>query len=341
MSHTRRTVFGRPRRQQKRGVSASRSRNRLGNIERLEDRVLLAADLNPWHNYDWPLDVNGDYRITAMDVLAAINGLKDGPVRLGDLLASSRGSGEAGVAAVAEAESTAMFRYQFDVNNDMVLSASDVIPMINALNSAEGEDLVKLVKAEGRVTQNIPPTGVTPVNRPVVTTVNVGDTVLLNVFVEDIRLDDGIADPNSDQFGIFAAYFDVNYNPDAFQVPTGTGINPNKNFNFPISFVNPQHQQTFGSVLQNNFLSTEIFNFPNGPAGDLYRGDGLIDDAGGFSGLLKPIGRQLPQVPAASRNVFLNMHLYDVPFTAQSLYAKDDQVTVECRQFRAIQRHGK
>jgi hypothetical protein len=325
MSHTRRTVFGRSRRQQKRGVSASRSRNRLSNIERLEDRVLLAADLNPWHNYDWPLDVNGDYRITAMDVLAAINGLKDGPVRLGDLLASSRGSGE----AVGEAEANAMFRYQFDVNNDMVLSASDVIPMINALNSAEGEDLVKLVKAEGRVTQNIPPTGVTPVNRPVVSTVNVGETVLLNVFVEDIRLDDGIADPNSDQFGIFAAYFDVNYNPDAFQVPTGTGINPNKQFNFPISFVNPQHQQTFGSVLQNNFLSTDIFNFPNGPAGDLYRGDGLIDDAGGFSGLLKPIGRQLPQVPAASRHVFLNMHLYDVPFTAQSLYAKDDQVTVD------------
>jgi hypothetical protein len=67
MSHKRRTIFGRSRRQTTRGPAAYWSRNRLGNFEKLEDRVLLAADINPWHNYAFPLDTNGDYRASPLD----------------------------------------------------------------------------------------------------------------------------------------------------------------------------------------------------------------------------------------------------------------------------------
>jgi hypothetical protein len=185
MSHKRRTVFGRSRRQTMRGTAASRSRNRLGNIEKLEDRVLLAADINPWHNYAFPLDINGDYRATPLDALLAINALKHGPIDLG-------GVPDAGAESEAGESASADFspQHKFDVNNDRFLSAMDVLNIVNALNG-EGEDLVKLVKAEGRVTQNIPADGANPITRPIVTTVNPGETVLLNAYVEDIRTTTG------------------------------------------------------------------------------------------------------------------------------------------------------
>ncbi|MCH5372624.1 MAG: dockerin type I domain-containing protein, partial [Planctomycetes bacterium] len=300
MSHTRRSVFGRPRRQQKRGETAARSRRRLVNLERLEDRVLLAADTNPWHNNLIPNDVNGDYQVGPLDALLVINALNQGGSRrLGDLLASNAGEAESPVA-----EGEAASNLMFDVNDDAYLSPIDALNVINSLN--EGEDPIKLVKAEARLTQNIPSNGSTPVNRPIVTSANPGDTFLLNVYVEDIRTDDGVfRDSNndgvddSDEFGVFAYYADVMFDSDAFVVPSGTSQVPPglPSFNFPVSYRNPEHYQSFGD------LETERYNFGNGLSGSLVKDGtgkqtGLIDEIGGFSGRLGPIGRQLPGVPA-------------------------------------------
>jgi hypothetical protein len=217
-------------------------------------------------------------------------------------------------------------QYKFDVNNDWVLSALDVLIIVNALN-VEGEDLVKLVKAEGRVTENIPADGVTPVTRPIVTTVNPGETVLLNAYVEDIRTNDGIADPTSDEFGIFAAYFSVAWNPKAFQVPEGFGDHPLVVPNWPISFLNPEHRQVYSEPGLPNKTTFE-YNFNQGLAAQIDRAAGYISEAGSFA-FPYHLGRQMPQVPEDQRDVFLNLHVFDVPFTAQSLYAENDQYLVE------------
>ncbi|TVS19742.1 MAG: tandem-95 repeat protein [Planctomycetaceae bacterium] len=330
MTHKRRTVLGRARRQKPRKSAASRSRNRLRQIERLEDRVLLAADLNPWHNYAFPLDVTGNYRVTPLDALTVINALKNGPIDLNGLLHSQMSEAENEAGSVVDA--ALMSHLKLDVNNDRVVSAQDVLTIINALN-AEGEDLAKLVKAEARITQNIPADGFTPMDRPIVSLgdvvgqVNVGETVLLNAHVEDIRTNDGIPDPTSDEFGVFAAYFSVAWDPDAFHVPQGVGDNPIRDFGWPISFLNPEHFQRFPGPPR--AISTDEYNFPNGPAGEINREIGFISEAGGFTNRSQPIGRDLPQVSPDDRHVFLNLHLFDVPFETQSLYAKDDQFTVD------------
>lgn len=330
MTQKRRTVLGRARRQNARKSAASRSRNRLSQIERLEDRVLLAADLNPWHNYAFPLDVTGNYRVTPLDALTVINALKNGPIDLDGLLHSQLSGAESEANPVVDA--ALMSHLKLDVNNDRVVSAQDVLTIINALN-AEGEDLTKLVKAEARITQNVPADGFNPVDRPIVSLgdavgqVNVGETILLNAYVEDIRTDDGIPDPNSDEFGIFAAYFSVAWDPNAFYVPQGVGDNPIREFNWPISFLNPENFQRFPGPPR--AISTDEYNFPNGPAGEINREIGFISEAGGFTNRTQPIGRDLPQVPPDDRPIFWNLHLFDVPFETQSLYAKDDQFAVD------------
>ncbi len=49
--------------------------------ERLEDRLLLAANVNPWHNVFVATDVDGNYSTTPMDALWIINDLNDNGAR--------------------------------------------------------------------------------------------------------------------------------------------------------------------------------------------------------------------------------------------------------------------
>lgn len=293
--------------------------------------MLLAADLNPWHNYAFPLDVTGNYRVTPLDALTVINALRNGPIKLDGLLHSHGSDAESEANPLVDA--ALMSHLKLDVNNDRVVSAQDVLTIINALN-AEGEDgLAKLVKTEARITENVPADGSDPVNRPLVSLgnvvgqVNVGETVLLNAYVEDIRDDDGIPDATSDEFGIFAAYFSVAWDPDAFHVPAGFGDNPIRDFNWPISFLNPEHFKRFPGPPR--AISTDEYNFPNSPVGEINRQAGFISEAGGFSARLQPIGRDLPQVPDEDKHIFFNQHVFDIPFEVQSLYSKDDQLQVD------------
>ncbi|MDA1180382.1 MAG: Ig-like domain-containing protein, partial [Planctomycetota bacterium] len=86
-------------------------------LESLEQRCLLAADMNPWHNVTTPVDVNRDGYVSAIDALLVINEInRNGAVSLSS-------SGDTGP--------TSTF---YDVNNDYYISAIDALLVINQLN---------------------------------------------------------------------------------------------------------------------------------------------------------------------------------------------------------------
>ena len=134
MSQTRRSRFVRQHKQPRRSSEALRSTRRWSSVERLEDRQLLNADYNPWHNYSVEEDVNGDTYVTAYDALMLINELNaGGSRRLGDLLASNMS-----LDGSAEGESPAASAAKFDVTGDFDPTPADALGVINHLN-AEGE----------------------------------------------------------------------------------------------------------------------------------------------------------------------------------------------------------
>src|SRR5437762_2822002 len=93
--------------------------------ERLEDRMLLAADvvIHPYWNVTQPSDVNADGFTAASDALAVINTLNG---QGSHQLTAPDGEGETGS------------RMYVDVNNDGYVSPADALAVINQLN-AEGE----------------------------------------------------------------------------------------------------------------------------------------------------------------------------------------------------------
>ena len=186
-----------------------------------------------------------------------------------------------------------------------------------------------LVRAEAVLTEYLRPDdlGDNPVQRPRVETVYPGDEFLLNVYAQDIREDDGVPG-ETDEFGLYAAYFDIHFDSAAFSVPDGPSLSPNRQFDFPVSYLNPAHRTSFGSALDGTRVSTAFVNFPNGPYGELHAAEGWLEHVGGFSDRMTPLGNAIPAVPAEYRDVFLNQHVFDIPFTVESLYAVDDAVEV-------------
>ena len=282
MIQTRRSSQGRRERQKAKSRHV-RTQRRWLQPERLEERMMLAGNVNPWHNIADPLDVNDDTSLTPLDALIVVNNLNQyGTGRLGQSLAAIVHSGSAeGEAGLAVSGSSAILapEAKVDVDNDNYLTPIDALRVINALNAGEGE--TTMVRASVRMTTNvpvrddrIPVLDYVPASPPTdyqsrqdILTVKPYNTILLNVFVEDTRKYDGIVNnpdnlvppppedanndgvDDTDEFGIFAAYFDVTYDPDAFTVPPGASSHPIKDDpNFPISFVNPKHQQFFGRV---------------------------------------------------------------------------------------------
>ncbi|MEL7336666.1 MAG: dockerin type I domain-containing protein, partial [Planctomycetota bacterium] len=89
----------------------SRRRRRLA-AEKLESRRLLAGD---FHNSDFPLDVNNDHAVQAIDALIVINQMS-----------------RQGIGSISRAR-TAGDAF-FDVNNDNRVTPIDALLIINALS---------------------------------------------------------------------------------------------------------------------------------------------------------------------------------------------------------------
>ena len=94
------------------------------NYEELKNIFISAADteepLNPWHNYDQPLDVNDDSFISPIDALFVLNELNTvGPHEL---------------------DPTQMPTHYLDSNDDGFVSPIDALLVINHLNLESQED---------------------------------------------------------------------------------------------------------------------------------------------------------------------------------------------------------
>ena len=112
----------RPRSRAKRGISQPSGKTSLIRrllMESLEKRELMASDFtNPFY----PMDVNRDNRISALDALVVINRLnRDGISSLEGLTGNEDGT------------------QSVDVNGDNYLSPLDALSVINHLNFREGE----------------------------------------------------------------------------------------------------------------------------------------------------------------------------------------------------------
>jgi len=100
-------------------------RRLVGRLERLDDRLPLAADFEHFKVL-MALDVSGDGSVTPVDALQIINQLNNsgsGPVR-GNRLASGEFAGRSSMAPA-----------RFDTNSDQTLSPVDALGIINRLNN--------------------------------------------------------------------------------------------------------------------------------------------------------------------------------------------------------------
>jgi hypothetical protein len=185
-------------RRQKQSTAASLKRStavrRLAGMERLEDRVLLAADFQTFSAFRNPIlqfDVNNDGRTTAVDAVIVINDLnQNGPRQL----ATGNGGGvigdDGGLAAAGENP-----QFFVDTNGDGRLTALDVLGVFNKLNAQQGEQVQ--VRLE-----------VTDLNGNPVETLAPGQEFQLRGFIKDLR------EPQNDPVrGVFSFYADVLFNP--------------------------------------------------------------------------------------------------------------------------------
>ncbi|MFO0939237.1 MAG: Ig-like domain-containing protein [Pirellulales bacterium] len=142
-------------------VRTQRSRlNRLRTLklESLEGRQLMAADLNPNHNYLIPEDTNGDFDVTPIDALIVINKLN----KFYNGRMSSEGESD---------------KSKWDVDRNGRLSPADALSVINRLN-AEGEGNI-LMRYSYSITD--------PTTGNAISQVTVGNDFLVNVFFQDVR----------------------------------------------------------------------------------------------------------------------------------------------------------
>jgi hypothetical protein len=139
-------------------------------MEALEGRRLLSADTSVLSNTLISEDVNGDFRVSALDALLVINNLNNRQTAASGEMASS-GSGT----------TNPLF---LDVNGDGRVSAMDALRIVNRLN-AEGQDpeilMTYTYSITNVVSQNNPAAG-SPLSQ-----VFVGQQFQVNVFVQDSR----------------------------------------------------------------------------------------------------------------------------------------------------------
>jgi hypothetical protein len=171
---------------------------RMIRMEQLERRELMAGDLLPFHNYIYPNDVDGDFRISPLDALVVIN----------ELNASGPGS-------LADKPKPENFNRNIDVDGDNALSPLDVLSVINVLNSGEGElppavgvkYEFRQVNADGTVGAVIPDQN-TATSEPDAI-IGTGERIIVRTTMTDLRrpATHGGATPQ----GVFSAYHDLNF----------------------------------------------------------------------------------------------------------------------------------
>jgi hypothetical protein len=158
-------------------------------LENLERRELMAADIAPFHNYQIPQDVDGDYRISPLDALIVINQLN-----------------AAGGGSLQDRTPPSSRTGLFDTDADNTLSPLDALTVINALNSGEGEVIKANVKyqfyllnADGTTGRNLDPNPNDSVSEAVV---NTGEKFVVRTLMADFR---------NNPFGVFSAYHDLSF----------------------------------------------------------------------------------------------------------------------------------
>lgn len=154
-------------------IKRSRAQRHRGlRMELLEGRQLMAADtIAPLHNSLIAADVNKDFNVSPLDALLVINSL--------NRKAAGSGEGEGSAAAYV------------DVSGDGAVSPLDALLVINQLNAeGEGNKLVSYT------------TQITDASGNPITSIAVGQTFILKVFVQDLR-------PAGSATGVFSAGVDV------------------------------------------------------------------------------------------------------------------------------------
>ena len=168
-------------------------------MESLEKRELMASDFtNPFY----PMDVNRDNRISALDALVVINRLnRDGISSLEGLTGNEDGT------------------QSVDVNGDSFLSPLDALSVINHLNSREEEGELPPIaglkyefyraNADGSIGALLPDVN-TQNNQPDAE-INVGERIIVRTLITDLRRP---ANNTGIPSGVFAGYHDLNYSTD-------------------------------------------------------------------------------------------------------------------------------
>ena len=174
--------------------------SRLGRLEQLEERSLLAIDgPSPWQNPINPLDVNADGRTSVLDVLMVVDDLNSfGPRSL------TATAPIGGAATIAESPQFGFV----DVDGNGRVNNMDALLLVDAIEARDADDLVRFsVQATNAAG--------TPID-----TINVNDTFFLEIQVQDLRVGTAAR-------GVFSAYMDVLYN--AALVSVDSTINPTTN----------------------------------------------------------------------------------------------------------------
>ncbi len=128
------TPNARPNRRDSKNSLARKRQHATLRVETLERRELLAADL--LHNALIPPDVNGDFRVSTLDLLGVVNKLN---AQSRATQTSALSGGEAEQSALT-AQSTATSFNRPDVNNDGRVSLLDLLGVVNTLRAGEGEE---------------------------------------------------------------------------------------------------------------------------------------------------------------------------------------------------------
>lgn len=122
-------------------------RRLMGGLERLDDRLPLAADMEHF-KFLMALDVSGDGAVTSLDALQIINQLNNVgavPVRGSSAAAASMAAGRATLAPA-----------RFDTNGDLSLSPIDALGIINRINN-HGTETIAVSNMLGDALQSLEP----------------------------------------------------------------------------------------------------------------------------------------------------------------------------------------
>lgn len=255
---------------QRRGEPRRVAPRRVGHMEFLESRTLLASDAgifvsNFW-NYRNPTDVNADGRVTPVDLLPIINSITTDGVR--SLPGRYVGSPSVQTAPLAGAEgetASTQPTYYIDSNNDGKLNVLDLLAVVNSITRGEGEDPEPLVRLrlEPVIAGTITPLSQDGSGRYLIPE---GDYYELRLMAQDtgVLTFNGVTRPAA-LVGLLSVFADVSYDPSRTdiqvtetQVVTLTG-SPTSATRFTLTF----NGQTTAPIAVSDFPTQTAINIRN------------------------------------------------------------------------------